>query len=100
VSAYEKEKFSEPMGAYGQYSYDAANIILAALKQVGPDPAKLTRAIRTISYDGLLGTYRFDETGQTTLLSMTRLVSQDGVWVEWDKSEYFAKKRALPAPKK
>ena len=96
VKAYKDAKFSEPMGAYGQYAYDAANIILAAMKKVGPDRAKLVQAIRNIKYKGLLGTYTFDKTGQTTLVAMTLLVSQDGKWVPWDKSEYASGSRKLP----
>jgi branched-chain amino acid transport system substrate-binding protein len=96
VAAYDAQKYSEPMGAYGQYAYDAAKIILAAVKEVGPDSAKLVPAIRDIDYKGLLGQYTFDDTGQTTLLNMTLLVSQDGKWVEWDKSEYASGKRKLP----
>ncbi len=96
VKAYNDAKFNEPMGAYGQYAYDAANIIIAAIKKVGPDRAKLVDAIRNIKYKGLLGTYTFDNTGQTTLLSMTLLVSQDGKWVKWEDSEYAKGKRNLP----
>ncbi|MBN2050523.1 MAG: branched-chain amino acid ABC transporter substrate-binding protein [Spirochaetales bacterium] len=99
VAAYDAENFSEPMGAYGQYSYDAANIIIAAIAQVGTDPADLIPAIRNIKYEGLLGVYEFDKTGQTTLLSMTRLVSQDGVWVKWEDSAYTSGAKSLPAAK-
>lgn len=88
VAAYDAHNYSEPMGAYGKYSYDAANIILAALKEVGPDREKVAQAIRNITYKGLLGSYTFDETGQTTLVDMTIMVSQDGKWVEWDNSLY------------
>ncbi len=96
VKAYKDAKFNEPMGAYGQYAYDAAGVILAALKKVGPDRKKLVSAIRNIKYKGLLGTYTFDDTGQTTLVSMTLLVSQDGKWVKWEDSEYASGKRKLP----
>ncbi len=95
VAAYDAENYSEPMGAYGKYSYDAANIILAALKQVGPDRAKVAEAIRNIKYQGLLGEYTFDETGQTTLLDMTIMVSQDGQWVNWEDSLYKSGERKL-----
>ena len=96
VKAYNDAKFNEPMGAYGQYAYDAAGVILAALKKVGPDRKKLVSAIRNIKYKGLLGTYTFDDTGQATLVSMTLLVSQDGKWVKWEDSEYASGKRKLP----
>ena len=85
VKAYEAQKFSEPMGAYGKYSYDAAKIILAALKETGPDRAKLAKAIRDSKFTGLLGTYTFDETGQTTLLAMTLQEVKNGKWVDIKK---------------
>ena len=96
VAAYEAQNFSEPMGAYGQYSYDAARILLAALKEAGPDREAMIDSIRNIEYKGLLGTYTFDSTGQTTLLSMTRLVSQSGKWVEWSTSKYAQGLLKLP----
>lgn len=95
VAAYDKQNYSEPMGAYGKYSYDAANIILAALKEVGPDKAKIVEAIRNINYKGLLGEYTFDSTGQTTLLDMGIMVSQDGKWVKWDDSKYATGQKKL-----
>jgi len=96
VKAYDDAKFSEPMGAYGKYSYDAANIIIDAIQKVGTEKAKLTPAIRNTNYTGLLGTYSFDETGQTNLVLMSFLVSQDGKWVTWETSDYAAGKRKLP----
>ena len=97
--AYEAQGYKEPMGAYGIYAYEAANIILAAIKQAGPDDkAAIAKTIRGIKYDGILGTTSFDENGQTELALVTKLVSQDGKWVKWEKSEYASGKRKLPKP--
>jgi len=56
VAAYEKMGFGEPFGAYGPYAYDAARVILDALKEVGPDSAKLIDAVAGIESKGLFGT--------------------------------------------
>jgi branched-chain amino acid transport system substrate-binding protein len=87
--AYEAQGYKEPMGAYGIYAYEAANIILTALKQVGiKDKAAIAKAIRDIKFEGVLGTTTFDQNGQTELAPVTKLVAQDGQWIEWSKSKY------------
>ncbi len=97
--AYEAQGYREPMGAYGIYAYEAANIILDAIKKVGPeDKAAIAKTIRDIEFKGILGTTTFDENGQTELAPVTKLVSQDGKWVKWEKSEYATGKRKLPSP--
>ena len=97
--AYEAQGYREPMGAYGIYAYEAAKIILEAIKEVGPeDKAAIAKAIRGMKYDGILGTITFDQNGQTELALVTKLVSQDGKWVKWESSEYAAGKRQLPKP--
>jgi branched-chain amino acid transport system substrate-binding protein len=97
--AYDDQGYKEPTGAYGIYAYEAANIILAAIKQAGPDDKEaIAKAIRGIKYSGILGTTTFDQNGQTELAPVTKLVSQDGKWVKWEKSEYATGKRKLPKP--
>lgn len=96
---YDDQGYKEPTGAYGIYAYEAANIILAAIKQAGPDDkVAIAKAIRGIKYNGILGTTTFDQNGQTELAPVTKLVSQDGKWVKWEKSEYATGKRKLPKP--
>jgi branched-chain amino acid transport system substrate-binding protein len=98
-AAYAAQGYSEPMGAYGIYAYESANIIMAALKQVGPDDkVALAKAIREISFDGIMGTTTFDANGQTELSPVTKLVAQDGKWIKWENSEYASGKRSLPKP--
>ena len=92
---YEKYGYKEPYGAYGQYAYDAANVILQALKEVGPDSAKMIEAIPKVSLDGLLGVTTFNEIGQTNNTLSTILVVDDGVWVDYNDSNYKTGKKSL-----
>ncbi|WP_205042261.1 branched-chain amino acid ABC transporter substrate-binding protein [Rhodoligotrophos defluvii] len=65
---YEARKFAEPQSPYTKYAYDATNILLEVIRANGPkDKAALAKAIRNISYDGVLGTTTFDEQGQTQI---------------------------------
>lgn len=94
--AYAEAGYKEPYGAYGPYAYDAAGVILAALKKVGPNRQKLIPAIANIKYKGLLGTTTFNSVGQTTNSLATVLVVQDGKWVPWKDSKYASGKSVLP----
>lgn len=97
VEAYEQANFSDPAGPYGKYAYDAANILLTAIKAVGPeDKTKIAEHIRSIEYDGALGRTSFDEKGQTKLdVTVSFAVVQDGKWTPWEESEYASGKRKL-----
>ena len=97
--AYNKAGYKEPYGAYGPYAFDAANIVVEALKQVGPDKKALVNAITKVKYDGLLGTTTFNEVGQTTNIASTIYVVQDGKWVAWDASKYKSGQLKLPGAK-
>ncbi|WP_415183817.1 branched-chain amino acid ABC transporter substrate-binding protein [Phaeovulum sp.] len=80
---YEAQNFSEPASPYTKYAYEAANILLAAIKEVGiDDRAALVQAVRDIKYEGALGTTTFDETGQTEVpVSIDIKIVKDGEWV-------------------
>jgi branched-chain amino acid transport system substrate-binding protein len=95
IERYQKEGFAEPYGVYGPYAFDAVNIILAALKKVGPDTEKLTQAIADIEYDGLLGKTSFDNIGQTKNYLVTIQVVDDGKFVDWEDSKYFSGQKTL-----
>lgn len=89
-----KESFNEQTTPL---AYDATGVILKALKEVGPDDKKaLAKYIRSIEYDGAMGRTSFDEFGQTKYGGLVVLVSQDGVWKSWERSEYGKGKRQLP----
>jgi branched-chain amino acid transport system substrate-binding protein len=88
--AYKEADFDNPMGPYGKYAFDAANILLKVIREHGPDDAeKLSKAIRNISYDGALGTTTFDANGQTQVkITTEQYVAEDGEWVSYGESSY------------
>lgn len=97
VKAYEAAGYREPFGAYGPNAYDSAGIILEAISKVGvEDKAAIAKYIRGIKYKGLMGETTFDATGQTTNITVSRFVGQDGKWVPWEESEYATGRRKLP----
>lgn len=99
IEKYRQAGYKEPFGAFGPYAYDAAKIILDALKRVGPDRAKLAEAIAQTTYSGLLGVTSFDETGQTKNVAATVIVVDDGKWVAWVDSKYGKGEKKLPGVK-
>lgn len=80
---YAARGFAEPSSPYTKYAYDATNILLAAIADVGiEDKAALAQAVRAISYDGVLGTTTFDAFGQTQIpVEVEIKVVRDGAWV-------------------
>ncbi len=90
IQAYEAAEFKEPHEAFGPFAYDAANIIIEALRDAGtPDRASVTQAIRdTEDFDGVLGKTSFDESGQTELNSVITYVVEDGKWIPLEKSSF------------
>jgi len=79
VDAYKAAGYADPYEAYGAYSYDAANVIIAGLAKVldGQDKItdelrpKLRQAIQDGSIDGVTGKVAFDEYGDTTTRILT-----------------------------
>ncbi len=97
AKAYKAAGYKEFYEATGPYAYDAVNLILEAIKKVGPDDKKaLSKAIREMEYTGILGVTKFDEFGQTLSGGLNLKVSQDKKWVVWNDSEYAKGKRRLP----
>ncbi len=98
VEEYKKAGYRESFNELsGPLAYDATNIILEALKKVGPDDKiVLAKEIRAVRYDGVLGETIFDEFGQTKYGGIKIYVSQDGAWKLWESSEYATGKRKLP----
>lgn len=90
--------YTEPVGAFTPYAYEAAMILLNALKQCGdaPTAAAMVDAIKDSETTGIMGTTTFNEFGQTNNVAAYLLVVQDGKWVSYDDSEYGAGTRALP----
>ncbi|MHB8089222.1 MAG: branched-chain amino acid ABC transporter substrate-binding protein, partial [Anaerolineaceae bacterium] len=95
VTAY-NAKYTDPYEQNGPYAYDSAAIILEALKEVGPDRAKIVDYVLSHSFKGVIGNIQWDEFGQNTVGGLTMYVNQDGKWVKYEDSEYASGKRALP----
>lgn len=65
---YKARAFAEEASPYTKYAFDAANILLAVIKETGiEDKEALAKAIRAIKYDGVLGQTTFDANGQTQI---------------------------------
>jgi branched-chain amino acid transport system substrate-binding protein len=79
---YQAAKFAEPSTTYTKNAYDAANIIVAALKKAGTkDKAAIARAIREVEHDGAMGRASFDQNGQTKLpVDLELRVVKNGAW--------------------
>ncbi|GAA3628345.1 branched-chain amino acid ABC transporter substrate-binding protein [Microlunatus ginsengisoli] len=87
VSDYSAAGFKEPYGAYGAYSFDAANAIINGLKTslASASDAKSARqatidAVQKVSFEGATGPVAFDEFGDTTNKVITVYKVTDGKW--------------------
>lgn len=82
--AYEAKGYTDPAGSYAKYAYEAAQILLSVIKEKGiEDKEALSRAIREIRHDGILGEVSFDENGQTEMaVEIDMHVVRDGKWVD------------------
>jgi branched-chain amino acid transport system substrate-binding protein len=82
--AYEAKGFAEPAGSYAKYAYEAAQILLAVIKDKGiEDKEALSKAIREIHHDGILGNISFDENGQIQMNVVIDIYAvKDGKWVK------------------
>ncbi|HSU34675.1 MAG TPA: branched-chain amino acid ABC transporter substrate-binding protein [Propionibacteriaceae bacterium] len=95
VDAYTAAGYKDPYGAYGGYSYDAANAIINALKVslASASDAKSARqptvdAMANVAFDGATGKVAFDEFGDTTTKVLTTYKVEGGKWAA-DETEEF-----------
>jgi branched-chain amino acid transport system substrate-binding protein len=59
-----KSKYNLDIQIYAPYAYDAANVLLAAVKKAGSvDPAKYLAELANSQYQGVTGVITFDEKG-------------------------------------
>jgi branched-chain amino acid transport system substrate-binding protein len=79
---YKAANFAEPSTTYTKNAFDAANIIIAAIKKAGTkDKTALAKAIREIEHDGAMGHTSFDENGQTKLpVELELRTVKNGSW--------------------
>lgn len=95
VDAYKAAGYSDPYGAYGAYSYDAANAIIQGLKTslASAQDAKSARkdtigAVGKVDFQGATGKVSFDQWGDSTARVLTVYKVSGGQWTA-DKTEDF-----------
>ncbi|MDO5499932.1 MAG: branched-chain amino acid ABC transporter substrate-binding protein [Propionibacteriaceae bacterium] len=87
IDAYDQAGFSDGYSAYGAYAYDAANAIIAALKDSLADASDVASArqatiegIGAVDFDGATGKVSFDEFGDSTARVLTAYKVENGEW--------------------
>ncbi len=74
-----KAKFKIDPILYAPFTYDAANLLIEAMKKVNsPDPAKYMPELAKIGYDGASGKIEFDAKGDRKDAEMTIFVMKGG----------------------
>lgn len=75
-----RESFLSDPEAYAAYGYDATMAVLKAIERAGrKDRAAIIAAVAgTKDHDGVLGTWSFDENGDTTLRTMSGNIIEQG----------------------
>ena len=74
-----KAKFKVEPILYAPFTYDAANLIIAAMKKAdSPDPAKYLPELAKISYEGASGKIEFDDKGDRKDAEMTIFTMKGG----------------------
>jgi branched-chain amino acid transport system substrate-binding protein len=77
-------KYNSRPEAYAIYGYEAASVAIAAIGKVcKKDKAAILDAMwNTENFEGVLGTWSFDDNGDTSLISMVGNVVTSGAWAE------------------
>jgi branched-chain amino acid transport system substrate-binding protein len=74
-----KAKFKVDPILYSPFTYDAANLLIAAMKKAdSPDPAKYLPVLAAIDYTGASGNIKFDEKGDRKDAEMTIFTLKEG----------------------
>ena len=78
LEAYKKKFNADPI-LYAPFTYDAANLLIAAMKKAdSPDPAKYLPELARITYKGVTGEISFDAKGDRKDAEMTIFTLQGG----------------------
>jgi branched-chain amino acid transport system substrate-binding protein len=85
-----KAKYNEEVGAYSANAYEAANIIIDALKRATAVDREAVRAAiaATKDYKGVIGTTSFDENGDTTNRWISIYEVKDAKWTFVDQTKF------------
>ena len=78
-----QEKYKEPLSSFGGHGWDALNLVIDALKAVGPDSAKIRDYIETrTNFIGQHGVFNFSPTDHNGLTkeAFEMVVVKDGDW--------------------
>jgi branched-chain amino acid transport system substrate-binding protein len=77
-----KAKFGNEPEGYAVYGYEAAKVVLTAVERAGSkDRAAIIAQIAAIrDFEGALGSWSFDENGDTTLTTMSGNTVEDGAF--------------------
>ncbi|MBV8030674.1 MAG: branched-chain amino acid ABC transporter substrate-binding protein [Betaproteobacteria bacterium] len=78
LDAYKKKFNTDPI-LYSPFTYDGANLLIAAMKKANSaDPAKYLPELQKISYQGATGKIEFDDKGDRKDAEMTIFTMKDG----------------------
>jgi branched-chain amino acid transport system substrate-binding protein len=98
VEDYNAAGYKDPYAAYGGYSYDAANAIIAALKDSLKDAKDVESARKAtvdalgkVSFDGVTGKVAFDQYGDTTSKVLTVYKVDGGKWATVETKAFETK---------
>jgi len=90
ITAY-KARFNDDPGAYSANGYVCAKIILDAVRAVGADREKVRAHIAALrNYPSILGTFSFDQNGDTTNRIITVYAVKDNKWTWADQVNFSA----------
>jgi branched-chain amino acid transport system substrate-binding protein len=82
VENYEK-KYGE-IGPYSVYAYDAANILLTAVREAGSSEGRAVMdKLHSMEFSGALGKTRFDDKGDVTGSPYVVWITKDGKFIEF-----------------
>jgi branched-chain amino acid transport system substrate-binding protein len=82
-----EQKYDQDIQPYTAYAYEAANVMLDAIEKAYEEDGEVTREgvlreiFATEDYKGVLGTWSFDEDGDTTLTELSVQRVEDGAFV-------------------
>src|SRR3954447_22578830 len=76
-----KSRFNVDVQLYAPYAYDAAKVMLTAIKEAGSaDPGRYLPALAGIHYQGITGDISFDENGDIRNSAVSFYQLREGKW--------------------
>ncbi|MDP1759364.1 MAG: branched-chain amino acid ABC transporter substrate-binding protein [Thermodesulfovibrionales bacterium] len=84
IDSYEK-KYGE-IGPYSMYAYDAANVMLTAIREAGTKDGKaIIEKLHSMEFNGAVGKIKFDEKGDVTVAPYVVWITKNGKFEEYWK---------------